>query len=159
LVTESENYAAGRSGIGGVDYASSAWRAGDLERSRVERENAAARNQASLVRATTGVNSGSSSGTYSESSGGGFTFFSILAFVVAGFFAIGETTEYFFPNIRHEILPYVGPDGLVSKNVFFLILTALLATIGFLIRRILRWVVGIGIAVAIAGGVVRLFVS
>lgn len=159
MKSESENYAAGCSGIGGIDYASPAWRAGDLERARLQRESAAAMSRASLAHTTTATGSGSSGGTYSESSGGGFTIFSILAFVVAGFFGIAETVEYFVPNIRQEILPYIGPEGLVSKTVFFWMLVALLATIGFLIRRILRWVFGIGIAVAIVGGIARLLMS
>ncbi len=68
MTSDSENYTAGRSGVGGVNYASAAWRAGDLERARIQRENAAAMNQASAATTST-----SSNGTYSVSSGGGFT--------------------------------------------------------------------------------------
>lgn len=157
MVSESEKYGAARSGFGAPDYASAAWRAGDLERSRLQREDAAARNRASMPQTSTGTDSGYSGATYSESSGGGFTFFAVLAFVVASIFGIGETAEYFFPHIRHEILPYVGPDGMVSKNVFFGILVTLLTIIGVLIRSVLRWVLGIGLAVALVGGIVSLF--
>jgi len=110
-----------------------------------------------MPQTSTGTDSGYSGATYSESSGGGFTFFAVLAFVVASIYGIGETTKYFFPHIRHEILPYVGPDGLVSKNVFLGTLITLLTIIGILIRNILRWVLGIGLAVALVGAIVSLY--
>lgn len=160
MVSESEKYGAGLSGYGGVDYASASWRAGDLERARLQRQATDARNRApTLEREKTEARNPAASGTYSESSRSGFTVFAVLAFVVAGFYGIGETVEYFIPNVRQEMLPYIGPDGFVSRNVFFLILVASLSTIGFLLRKILRWVLGIGIALALVGGAISLFLN
>lgn len=167
MVSESENYAAGRSGVGGANYASAGWRAGDLERARLQRENAAARNQASLPQPATSSSSTysatqhatSSGGTYSDSGGGGFTFFSVLVFVAGTFYGIVTAMDFFIPNIRQTILPYIGPEGIVSKNVFFWGVVAILTVVGVLIRRILRWIVGAGILIAIVIGIVRLYMS
>jgi len=157
VVSESQNYAAGLSGVGGVDYASSAWRAGDLERSRLQREREAALRQPAVVDSSTS-SSGTDSGTYSESSGAGFTFFSILVFVVASVYGLHAGVQHFFPDIEQQIYPYVGPDGLISKNVFAWTIIAVLTTVGILIRKILRWVLGLGLVVAVVGGVVSLLI-
>jgi len=157
VVSESQKYTAGRSGFGGADYASAAWRAGDLERSRLQQESEAARRQ-SAVAGGAAPSSGAYNSTYSGSSGGGFTFFSVVVFVVASVYGLGVGVPHFVPNIEQQILPYVGPDGLVSKNVFFWTIIAILTTIGILIRKILRWVLGLGLAAAIVGGVVSLLI-
>ncbi len=157
MVSESENYSAGRSGIGGVNYASAAWRAGDLERARLQRESEAALRRPAMVGNSASSN-GTYSGTYSDSSGGGFTFFSVLVFVVASVYGLHAGVQYFVPDVEQQILPYVGPDGLVSKNVFFWTIIAVLTTIGILIRKILRWALGLGLVAAVVGGVVSLLI-
>lgn len=156
MVSESQNYTAGRSGVGGVNYASAAWRAGDLERARIQREEAAARNQASESQVASSTSFSSSSGNYSESIGRGFTLASVFVFVVAGFYGIGVGVEYLIPDIEQKILPYVGPEGLVSKNAFFWIVAVFLTIVGILFRKVIRWVVGIGLVVAIVIGIASL---
>ena len=154
MSTESEKYSQGLSGVGAPNYTSPAWRAGDLERSRKQLENEAARRNSSVL-----PPSSSTSSIRSESTGGGFTFFSVIVFVIACIYGLNVGGQHLAPGAEQQLTQYIGPHGLVSKNVFFWSLVTFFLIIGILIRKILRWVVGIGILVLIVGGVISLFIN
>ena len=102
---------------------------------------------------------GQSTGTYSatgsakESDGSGYTVFCVLAFVGAAIYAFTFIETVFSAEALEKLKQYIGPDGVVSGNVFFWSYVATVTVIGILIRKLLRWLIGLGILSGIAWGI------
>ena len=146
-MTDFHDYQKGQSGQGAPSYTSAAWRAGDSERQRKISE--AAIKRSSVAQPTSGSQSVSAGNNYSESTSGFYTFFSIVVFVVACIFGVGEGIQYLPSNIQQQIDQYIGPQGLVSRNTSFWLLAVILVVVGVLTRKVLRWLVGFGILAGI----------
>ena len=57
------------------------------------------------------------------------------------------------PSAELQLKQYIGPNGTVSVNAFFGISLTVFSVIGFLLRNVLAWIVGIGILTLIAVGI------
>jgi len=126
MPNESENYSRGASGFGAPDYASPAWRAGDLERQRLQQE----KNQGTSSQYQNSVSQ------YSGSTNDIFGF-PILIFMALSTWGVVEINSYF--NIADSMVV-----GVISLVVFYII--------GIFIRNILLVAFSIGIVVALISG-------
>ena len=130
-------YGRGLSGQGGANYGSAAWRAGDLERQRLENIN--------RLKSTSSSNTIGSSTTIPGSGEPGilgtifwyiFNFGLFALLFLYGFYKLAQV-----PEIGHLITtglePYIGDGKLITEEVFTGILIAISIIIGFFIRRFL----------------------
>ncbi len=108
---------------------------------------------------------GQSAGTYSatgdatESDGSGYTVFCVLAFIGAAIYGLTFIDTVLSGEALKTLKQSIGPDGVISKNVFFWSYVATVTVIGILIRKILRWVIGLGVLSGIGWGIYLLLVA
>jgi len=102
---------------------------------------------------------GEYAGTYSaaddavESDGSGYTVFCVLAFIGAAIYGITFIETVLPAEALKTLKQFIGPDGVISGEVFFWSYVATVAVIGILIRKILRWLIGLGLLSGIAWGI------
>ncbi len=100
-----------------------------------------------------------SAGTYSatgdaiKSDGVGYTIFCVLAFIGTAIYGLTFIDTVLTAEDLKTLEQYIGADGVVSGDVFAWSYIATVTVIGILIRKILRWVIGLGILLGIVWGI------
>ena len=76
---------------------------------------------------------------------GWYTMFCVIAFVASAIYGLNLLGESTSPTAVKILSDYIGPNGYVSRNVFGLSIIAASLVIGIIFRKILRWIVPIGL--------------